>query len=177
MSLFEGNEVNETTLTGLKYHQLKEAFTELGIPEVWKQGRKGKTMIAEALGKLEALKGKIAEGADEETQNEENSEENTDTQESSSDAQETDASESTDDDSDGDADPILENEIVDFEEIKPAEKEVSLKYDGEIEDLLESLRITELNIQNGIQSHRVVLLNKKNEYVARLKELGVEVES
>lgn len=56
MSFFNGKVPTKEALSKLKYHELKPAFEEIGVAEVWKHGRKGEEMITEALKAYEALR-------------------------------------------------------------------------------------------------------------------------
>lgn len=44
--------ISEQQLSEVKYHDLLAKFTELGIPQVWKAGKKKSTMIAKAIEEL-----------------------------------------------------------------------------------------------------------------------------
>jgi hypothetical protein len=57
--------VSEQELKEVKYHDLLAKFTELGIPQVWKAGKKKATMIEKAIEELKIKKSLEAKGLSE----------------------------------------------------------------------------------------------------------------
>lgn len=193
---FENTQPTEETLSALKYHQLKEVFTELGIADVWKQGRKGKDMIKEALEKLEALKEKVVESTSDveeiieegKSEGQEGSEQAgeeeiiEESQEGASDEEEIKAQNPVEN---PDPNVIPKGEFPKVKALEKAEKKEEVVKEEMSEEARqakityhrERLENAEKNLWNAIPSLRVELQLSKQKHIKALLELGVDYEN
>lgn len=144
------------SLKQVKYQDLKETFTILGVPEAWKPGSKASKMIADALEKLAIirdLKTKGLEGEQLEAAKQKQLEIN---ESNVNDAIEEEA----------------EQAIQKIESEKKSYKEevesMNLSKD-QIENALVNIN---LNLKQGLPTHRAILLKKKAVLEEILNEVG-----
>ena len=57
--------ISEQELQEVKYHDLLEKFTELGVPQIWKAGKKKATMITKAIEELKIKQSLESKGLNE----------------------------------------------------------------------------------------------------------------
>ena len=133
--------ISKEELSKVKYGELLNKFTELGIPEVWKAGTKKITMINSAIDKLKIKTNLESLGLEDAEVSKE-------------------------------LEVIVENKIkADLAKEVEVAKQVEIKDKAETKQIQNSgltkeqvegnLRNIELNLKNGIESHRIVLLKKQ----------------
>ena len=135
--------ISKEELSKVKYGELLKKFTELGIPEVWKSGSKKMVMIDKAIDKLKIKTNLESLGLEDAEVSKE-------------------------------LEVIVENKIkADLAKEVEVAKQVEIKDKAETKQIQNSgltkeqveynLRNIKLNLKNGIESHRIVLLKKQTD--------------
>jgi len=138
-------------LSEVKYGDLKSKFTELGVPKIWRAGKKKTTMINEAIEKLAQIRKFESEGLNRDEAEVEIKE--------------------IKDKKEEDAKLAIAEERAKIEEkasVKVTESKASV-YSKEV--LEANLRTINLNLLQAIPSHREILQLKKENIEALLKNM------
>ena len=155
--------ITEATLGEIPYHELKNKLEELGLGSVWIGGKKKVDMIKEAIAKINEVK---------EMQEKKLSQENIDKMLVIRDAEKL-AEKSAINEK-----KLAEKKLLEDKELDKARDSVidkgTQKYS--IEKLQRALTICKANLKNGAENHRKVLMKKKQQITALLKEAGVDIE-
>lgn len=143
--------ITKEILDAVKYHELKSKFEEIGVPEVWKPGRKKDELIKDALAKLAKIRQLKEAGV-------------TDDKEIKEKIKEQEEAENK----------ALELQKAKEEEAKQIQAQQETKEVQKIEltkeQILDNLHNIDENIRGGVKSHFKILNDKRNILVAELKE-------
>lgn len=143
-------EINEAYLNGFKYHELKEQLEKLGVPKAFKVGEKKNIIIKEALKQLNILKNLKKKGVEDSEIIKQLDQLRAEQIEKESKAKEV-------------VKKAIEKKKED--EVKEVEKK---NYD--IEVLKRNLQIINSNLALGVQSQRLILLDKREKIMTLIEK-------
>lgn len=145
-------EINYEYLDAIKYHQLEEKLTELGVSDAWKGGKAKKDIINDAISKLAKIKTLKEKGtADEDIQKELDlikAEEQEQAEEA-----------------------LLQQQIQEEEE-REAKKEQVKEKKLSPDQIRKSIDLIDRNLKNNIKGQRPILLKKRQALLDTLEEMG-----